>query len=116
MSRDGIDLQLEPLAASDVAALAEGIVGRSLPPSVATELAELTNGNPLFVVECARAFRTAGASTRAVLTLPSNVRLVILERVGLLPARGAFSTRARSSVATHPRTSPRECSECSRPR
>lgn len=85
MSRDGLDVQLEPLGKSEVATLAETIIGRSLPETVAAELAELTNGNPLFVVECARAFRTAGASTRGVPTLPQNVRLVILERVGLLP-------------------------------
>src|SRR5262245_6475841 len=57
MTRDGLDIRLEPLDVAATTAVAERIVGRPLPPGAAAQLAELTGGNPLFVVECAQAFR-----------------------------------------------------------
>jgi predicted ATPase len=45
-------------------------------------LAELTGGNPLFVVECARALRTPSCQLGS---LPPTVRQVVLDRLAMLP-------------------------------
>lgn len=87
MARDGLDLELGPLGEAEVAVLAARILGRALTPAATKELADLTNGNPLFVVECARAFRSAGATSRSVVSLPPTVRQVVNERVALLPEK-----------------------------
>ena len=81
MARDGIDLRLTPLSQADVGAVAARVCGRALPPTVVRELAELTGGNPLFVVECARAFESSGT----IKTVPHNVRQVVLGRFAGLP-------------------------------
>ena len=51
----------------------------------ARHLVELTGGNPLFVVECARASSRSGGLDDAVAALPPTVRQVVLDRVALLP-------------------------------
>ena len=48
------ELHLEPLGAAEGALLAGSAAGGELPPELATELAERTGGNPLFLEEAAR--------------------------------------------------------------
>jgi len=79
LARDGLVVPLAPLGAGDVATLAARSAGRALPPSALARLIERTGGNPLFVVECARAWR-GGAD------LPATVGALIGERLDLLPA------------------------------
>ena len=86
MARDGLAVSLELLSERDIAALTEETLGRALPESAVRRLAELTGGNPLFVVECARAFRSAGGDRGHARPLPPTVRQVVLDRVALLPA------------------------------
>ncbi|HUJ60649.1 MAG TPA: AAA family ATPase, partial [Kofleriaceae bacterium] len=83
IARDGLELRLEPLDEPELAALARDALGRSPPPDVVRRLVELTGGNPLFAVECARAVRGGGAVELAA--LPPTVRQVVLERVAHLP-------------------------------
>ncbi len=80
MARDGIDVRLEPLGPSAVAEIAAAVCGGPLPPSIIAKLSERTGGNPLFIVECARAFKTSGTFN----ALPSTVRQVVLDRFNLL--------------------------------
>ncbi len=97
MARDGLTVPLDRLSERDIAALTEETLGRAVPESAVRRLAELTGGNPLFAVECARAFRSAGGIEGTLKSLPPTVRQVVLDRVALLPA----STRhalARGSV------------------
>ena len=94
--REGLDLALAPLATDEVAALAEATTGRALSPPAAGRLRELTGGNPLFVIECARAARSAGDLDGALSQLPGSVRQVVLDRLALLPdaARDALACGA----------------------
>jgi hypothetical protein len=85
ISRDGLELRLEPLVDRDVAALTAETLGRAVPEGAVRRLVELTGGNPLFVVECARAFRAAGGIEGTLGSLPPTVRQVVLERVAALP-------------------------------
>lgn len=79
--RDGGVIELERLGEADVVALAERVARRSLPTgSVAAWIAR-TGGNPLFVVECARALR-AGRSVESA--LPDTIVQVVLERLRML--------------------------------
>jgi len=83
MLREGIEIALEPLDAAQIADLSSRIAQRSLPRAAVERLRELTGGNPLFVVECARTLRGSRAPSSAA--LPHSVRQLILERVALLP-------------------------------
>jgi hypothetical protein len=85
MRREGLDLPLAALATDDVAALAQATTGRALARPAAERLRELTGGNPLFVIECARAAETAGGLDGALQHLPASVRQVVVDRVALLP-------------------------------
>lgn len=85
MSRDGVDLRLEPLSDRAIAAVTEEALGRAVPESALRRLADLTGGNPLFVVECARAFRSAGGMEGTLGSLPPTVRQVVRDRLALLP-------------------------------
>ncbi len=85
MARDGLSVPLERLSDRDIAALTAATFGRAVPESAVRRLAELTGGNPLFAVECARAFRVAGAIEGTLRSLPPTVRQVVLDRVALLP-------------------------------
>ena len=85
MARDGLDVRLEPLSEEDVARLAEQTIGEALSPGTVKRLAEHTGGNPLFVVECARAFRVGGRIEGSLRSLSPTVRQVVLDRVALLP-------------------------------
>jgi tetratricopeptide (TPR) repeat protein len=81
MARDGIDLRLAPLAKTEIATVAERVCGAALPAATLAKLVEMTGGNPLFVVECARAFKAAGTFG----SLPPTVKQVVLERFRELP-------------------------------
>src|SRR3954471_17076676 len=54
LCRDGRELRLEALDLPQMQALAESVAGRSLDRVFLRELADLTGGNPLFLIECAR--------------------------------------------------------------
>jgi len=83
LHRQAAVIPLEPLSAGEVVALAEQHTRRVLAPESRRRLVELTGGNPLFVVECARALKASGAARLA--TLPSSVRLLALEQMQYLP-------------------------------
>ncbi len=85
MARDGLAVSLASLSDREIAALTAETIGRAVPETAVRRLAELTGGNPLFAVECARAFRTAGGVEAALGSLPPTVRQVVLDRVALLP-------------------------------
>jgi hypothetical protein len=96
MARQGLSIPLEPLAAGDVARLAEAALGRTPTAPELQRLVEQTGGNPLFVVECARALRARGGGAGgAIGGLPETIRQVVLDRVSLLPG----PTRAALSAA-----------------
>ena len=88
LRRTAVEIVLEPLAGAEVAALAEHHTGKPVTAETRRHLVELTGGNPLFVVECARALRLSGAAR--LFTLPPSIRLLALEQVGQL----ATETRA----------------------
>ena len=96
MMRDGLEIPLEPLGEREIAVVAEQTIGRALSAEAVRRLVELTGGNPLFVVECARASSRAGGVEGAFLALPPTVRQVIADRVSLLPdaARDALASGA----------------------
>jgi hypothetical protein len=85
IARDGTTVALDPLTERDIAGVLAETLGRDAPQSAVHKLFELTAGNPLFVVECARAFRAAGGVEGTLGTLPPTVRQVVLDRVALLP-------------------------------
>ena len=81
--RDGSTIALGPLCEADVVALAASVAGRELPSSTAPVWMARTGGNPLFVVECARAVRSGRSLERA---LPETVVEVVVERLRALPS------------------------------
>ena len=78
MARGGLDLRPSSLDEGSLTALAERWLGRPLGRDEARALASRTEGNPLFVVEMARAGGAHG--------LPRAIRDVVLERVTALPS------------------------------
>jgi AAA ATPase domain len=80
IARDGERIALAPLDERGVEAVAAAAAGRSLPRATVRHLVTLTGGNPLFVVECARALRTSDEAA-----LPDTLRRVVQDRVGMLP-------------------------------
>jgi hypothetical protein len=83
-ARDGVDLRLAPLGPDEVARLAERCAGRSLGAAARAELSSVTGGNPLFVVECARALRSTAGRTSERVPLPPTVRQAVLDRFAAL--------------------------------
>jgi tetratricopeptide (TPR) repeat protein len=79
LCRDGRELRLGALDQAQVQALAEAVAGRALEPAAVRQLAELTGGNPLFLIECARNYRRLAPGP-----LPQSVRALTAERVALL--------------------------------
>lgn len=82
MARDGLDLRLSPLGPDEVARLARQHAGE-VSERLVQELLELTAGNPLFVVECARAIKAGGFQAQRAAS--PTIRQVVLERLQLLP-------------------------------
>jgi hypothetical protein len=85
MSREGLDVRLPSLGQRDVAAVIETTIGRPVPSDLVRRIIDLTSGNPLFVVECARVFKTAGGVEGTLGSLPPSVRQVVRDRVAPLP-------------------------------
>ena len=82
LARDGLDLRLAALGVDGVGRLARAHAGE-LSEAVVQQLLELTSGNPLFVVECARSLKARGShDLRGV---SPTIRQVVLERLQLLP-------------------------------
>ncbi|HTJ47605.1 MAG TPA: AAA family ATPase [Kofleriaceae bacterium] len=92
MTRDGLAVRLDPLDDREIAAVIEATIGRAPSREVVEKIAQLTGGNPLFVVECARIVKQTGAIT----SLSPSVRQIVNERVALLPdsAREALGAGA----------------------
>lgn len=87
LMRDGLDLRPSPLTEPEVAFVAARWAHRSLPTQSVARLTELTGGNPLFVVECARSLARKRDDHGAVDELPATVRQVVIDRVrALAPA------------------------------
>jgi tetratricopeptide (TPR) repeat protein len=82
LARDGMDLRLGPLGPDGVERLAKRYAGE-LSKLALQELLELTSGNPLFVVECARAMKSTGS--HAPRGVSPSIRQIVLERLQLLP-------------------------------
>lgn len=85
MARDGVDLRLEQLEPELVHELARRTARRELSSAVLEQLVELSGGNPLFVLEYARAFASARGHASALDVLPHSVQQVVLARVRWLP-------------------------------
>ena len=94
IARDGLEVGLQPLTSEEVAAVARDALGQAVPAGAVRRLVELTGGNPLFVVECARAFRAAGGVEGTIGALPASVRQVVLDRVSDLPESTRAALRA----------------------
>jgi tetratricopeptide (TPR) repeat protein len=84
MARDGMEVRLGPLPRTAVSQLVERVSGRQL-AGLGDLLFARTEGNPLFVVECARVIRDTAPGTDALRSLPPTIRLLVLERVAPLP-------------------------------
>lgn len=82
LARDGLDLRLTPLSADGVARLARAHAGE-LSDDVVRQILELTSGNPLFVVECARALKARGQQD--LRGVSPTIRQLVLERLEALP-------------------------------
>ncbi len=80
--RDGGLIELGRLGPTEVAELAARVAGKTLPPGSLSAWMARTGGNPLFVVECARAVR---AGRRVETALPDTVVEIVTERLRLLP-------------------------------
>ncbi len=85
IARDGLDLRLEPLSPADIVELGQRIAESELTPELVHQLCDLSGGNPLFVVEYARAIRAANGRAGALSMLPTTLRQVVLERARFLP-------------------------------
>ena len=108
------EIELGPLTEAETLSLAEGVLGRTLDPALAESLYQVSEGNPLFVVEMARAARSTegpgsvghehGMTWAGLRSLP-RVQAVIEARLARLspPARdlvGLASTIGREFTST----------------
>ncbi|HUS31450.1 MAG TPA: AAA family ATPase [Kofleriaceae bacterium] len=84
LARMGIELRLAPLARENVDVLAKHWLDRDLSADELAQLSERTGGNPLFVIECARAGK--GNGKHLLGAVPPTVAVVVGERVEQLPA------------------------------
>ena len=80
LAREGVALDLGPLPDRDVVTLAARVA--RLRPGAVARLVELSGGNPLYAVECARALRSADDRSDP---LPATVRDLVLEQLARLP-------------------------------
>jgi predicted ATPase len=101
LARDGVDLRLAPLSPRGVARLAREHAGE-LSPAVVQQLVELTSGNPLFVVECARALKAR--RQHDLRGVSPTIFQLVLERLQALPegTRELVESGA-SSISCSPR-------------
>lgn len=81
MVRDGAGIALAPLAAAEAGELAMKAAGHALDPVLLRRVWELTGGNPLFVVECARTLARDASGA----ALPATLRQLVQERLEALP-------------------------------
>lgn len=99
LRRDGdcLDVELEPLDERGTAALATAVLGEGLPaPSLVEMLHRRTAGNPFYVEEMVRWFRSAGHLRREGLQwspqagcedgVPPSIEEALSERISTLPA------------------------------
>ena len=95
MRREGLlnEIKLPNLDHTNIAALAEKMVGGSLNPELADRLAAESQGNPLFVVESLRMLCEHGTLVQDngqwrlsidEVGIPSKIKEIILRRVGML--------------------------------
>ena len=82
IARHGRRLVLRGLDQRDAATLLEQAMAREVPPAVADEVHEATDGNPFFVQEVARLLRAEGDWKTPV---PEDVREVVRRRLGAVP-------------------------------
>jgi hypothetical protein len=85
LARDGLDVSLLPLGRAEIAGLAAEHLGRPLAPGEIDALVARTEGNPLFVVELARAARAMTSPGRAAAKLPETIRQLVQDRLARLP-------------------------------
>jgi hypothetical protein len=93
-------LELEGLAAEDVARLAKAVGGRAPAPEVAAGLHERTRGNPLYVAELVRALAVGDGAE-----VPAGLRAIIVGRAAALPppTRGLLELAAVAGTDFPPR-------------
>ena len=84
----------------------EETLGRAVPEAAVRRLAELTGGNPLFAVECARAFRSAGGIEGTLRIAPAH-RAAGGARSRGLAARRRRATRSPAARCSAASSSPR---------
>jgi len=79
---------LRGLQAPDVARFIEAHAGSAVPPELLSRLCEVTEGNPLFLKECAALLAGAPAAEPAgamsALTVPATVTMIIQQRLATL--------------------------------
>jgi len=96
---EALDVELEPLDAAGTAALATAVLGEGLPASSLVDmLHRRTAGNPYYVEEMVRWFRSAGHLRREGLQwtaqagsedgVPPSIEEALSERIAALPATG----------------------------
>jgi tetratricopeptide (TPR) repeat protein len=95
MARDGTEVRLGPLSEADAATLMARVAGRPPKGPIGPLLAR-TEGNPLFVVEFARAIRQTTGGTTSWQSMPPTLRELVLERIAPVPpdARAALEAGA----------------------
>lgn len=95
VSRHATVIPLVRLGDDDVAAYLGEAIGGPPAPGLATQVAERTDGNPLFLVELTRLLVSHGPSVAAARAVPPTVRTAIGERlVGLSPLARTVLERA----------------------
>jgi predicted ATPase len=108
MARDGIDVRLTPLDAREVGAVAERVCGAPLPPKMVAKLTEITGGNPLFVVECARSFKNAGTLSE----LPNTIKQVVSSSTACASSRRRRRRRSDAAPSSDASSPPPPSAAC----
>lgn len=83
--KGGSSVPLRGLTGPEVARFIEAHAGSAAPLELLPQLCAVTEGNPLFLKECAALLATA--ETAPTLTIPSTVMLIIQRRLATLTAR-----------------------------
>src|SRR4051794_33924261 len=92
---------LLPLTVASVFTLVESRLGTALPRPVLVQVHEVAGGNPLFVLELARAVIERGASFRPgdPMPVPTELRELVLQRLGRLSRTAADALAAAAALA-----------------